>query len=88
MATRTNSNHLGMIHGAGCNRGPRQWRFLVAGITEVGTRNMIRTLAAGCYAIMTYRAIIKEVSMIHARRHPGCRGMTVIAGLRGHDVRG
>ena len=60
----------------------------MAGIAEIGTRNMIRALTAGGNAIMTDRAIVKEVSMIYASRHPGCRRMTVITRLRGHDMRG
>lgn len=60
----------------------------MAGIAEIGTRDMIRALAAGGYTIMTHRAIVKEVSMIYASRDPGCRRMTVITSLRSHDMRG
>ena len=88
MAIEARANHLRMIHGTRRYWHPGQRRFLMAGIAEFGTRNMIRTLAAGGYAIMTHRAIVKEVSMIYARRYPGSRRMTVITCLRGHDMRG
>ena len=88
VATDTGADHLSMVHRTWSNGHPGQRRFLMAGIAEIGTRNMIRTLAAGGYAIMTHRAIVKEVSMIYARRYPGSRRMTVITCLRGHDMRG
>ena len=88
MAIEARANHLRMIHGTRRYWHPGQRRFLMAGIAEFGTRNMIRPLTAGGYAIMAHRAIVKEVSMIYARRHPCGNRMTVIASLRGHNMCG
>ena len=75
MAGRASTNHLRVIHQIGGS----EERRIVAVFANIGGRNMIEILTDRLSAIVTAKAVARNVGVIEICRHPGDRCMTVVA---------
>ena len=76
---KTGADDFRMIHCNSGYRNPGGRKFLVTGITYITAAYVCRTLAAGCYPIVTSNTVTHKCRMVHRNsRHPGSGSMTVV----------
>ena len=85
VATCTGANHLGVVNGAGLNRGKRYWPRLMTGIACICRVNMVARLTNCNRAVMTTEAGANHLCVINrvaGHRCPACREH-IVAGVTG-----
>ena len=88
MTTGADADDLCVINSTCRYWRPGGWTFFVAEFTGICRVNMGRTFSARDNAVMTGRTVRCERCMVDFRRYPGIYRMTVVAFLRGNNVRG
>lgn len=68
MATGTGADNLGVIYRAGCDRRPRRYSCVVAGITLIGSIDMVGRFTGCRHAIVATNTGSNQLRVIHRRR--------------------
>jgi len=82
VATDTSSQHLRVIYPE--KRCPERGR--VAILADIGRLHVRRTLAGSVEAVVTGKAIARDIAVVEHGRDPGCARMTIVAAVAGGDV--
>ena len=67
VTTDARTGNFSVIDSVSCDRNPGGRKALVAGVTGVGRRNMVRGFATGGNTVMTSNAISGKISVINNR---------------------
>lgn len=86
VATDTSAYYLAVVYRACGNRCPAGREFFVTGIAHSATTDMLRSLAAGEYTVMTADTVVDKRGVVNRRRQPLLCAVAITALLGGRDV--